>query len=195
MENSVEQFEDLVGEKVRRLRLGQRLTLDQLAALSGVSRAMISKVERAEASPTAATLARLCSALGVSLSVFFADGTGGEGPLRRRKDQPEWRDPESGYLRRAVSATGTGSNTEIIEVEFPPGREVRFEGQLASRSQTQHLWVLAGAIEVTVRDKPIRLHTGDCLFMNVADISAYRNPGDQPCRYAVILSFGAGQLP
>ena len=62
---SIDQFEKHVAERLKRLRLERGLTLDQLADLSGVSRAMISRIERSEASPTAALLARLCSALGV----------------------------------------------------------------------------------------------------------------------------------
>ena len=78
---SEDQFEKHVAERLKRLRVERGLTLDQLADLSGVSRAMISRIERSEASPTAALLARLCSALGVSLSVFFASAEAEPSPL------------------------------------------------------------------------------------------------------------------
>lgn len=187
---SEDQFEKHVAERLKRLRLERGLTLDQLAELSGVSRAMISRIERSEASPTAALLARLCSALGVSLSVFFASTEGEPSPLSRRTDQPVWRDPESGYLRRAISPPGTGSGTDIVEVEFPGGAEVRFPGRPSGRSQTQHVWVFEGAIELTVGDTVHRLEAGDCLFMNVGDVHGYRNPTDKPARYAVVISLG-----
>ena len=188
--SSHDPFETLVGDRVRHLRLRRGLTLDQLAELSGVSRAMISKVERAEASPTASTLARLCSALGVSLSVFFADNEAPAKPISRRKDQPVWRDPESGYLRRAVSPSGTGSGTDIVEVEFPAGGEVVFPGRPSGRNQTQHVWVFEGEIEMTVGDEVHRLSAGDCLYMNVGDVHGYRNPTDHPARYAVVIALG-----
>lgn len=191
MENASDPFEIIVGDRVRQLRARRALTLDQLADLSGVSRAMISKVERAEASPTAATLARLCSALGVSLSVFFADDGVPPRPLSRRSDQPVWRDPESGYMRRAVSPAGTGSGTDIIEVEFPAGAEVRFPGRPSSRNQTQHVWVFEGEIELTVADVVHRLTQGDCLYMNVGDVHGYHNPTDRPARYAVVIALGS----
>jgi len=54
-----------IGTRLRNLRITRSLTLDELAAEAGVSRAMISRIERAEASPTAALLARLCAALGL----------------------------------------------------------------------------------------------------------------------------------
>ncbi|PYB70004.1 helix-turn-helix domain-containing protein [Rhizobium wuzhouense] len=191
MESTADDFEKTVGERVRALRMRRGLTLDQLAEASGVSRAMISRIERAEASPTAALLARLCSALGVSLSVFFAEEGGVADPLMRRARQPVWRDPESGYLRRAVSPPGTGSGTDIVEVEFPPQAHVRFPGRPTGRSQTQHVWVFEGVIELTVGETVHRLEAGDCLFMNVGDVHAYHNPTDVPARYAVVIALGS----
>ncbi|WP_159946017.1 XRE family transcriptional regulator [Rhizobium sp. 18065] len=196
MESCSEQFEQTVAERLKSLRAERGLTLDALAELSGVSRAMISRVERAEASPTAALLARLCSALGVSLSVFFDNEARQASPLARRADQPLWRDPDSGYLRRAVSpratgSTGTGSAVDIIEVEFPAGAEVRFPGKLSSRSQTQHVWVFEGEIVMTVGKEVHHLSAGDCLFMNVADVHGYRNPGLVAARYAVVVNLGS----
>ena len=188
---SEDRFETHVAERLRRLRVERGLTLDQLAEASGVSRAMISRIERTEASPTAALLARLCSALGVSLSVFFASAEAAPSPLSRRAEQPVWRDPESGYLRRAVSPQGTGSGTDIVEVEFPAGAELRFPGRPTGRSQTQHVWVFEGVIELIVGDMVHRLEAGDCLFMNVGDVHGYRNPTDRAARYAVVISLGA----
>jgi transcriptional regulator with XRE-family HTH domain len=190
MEQADDGFEKTVGERIRALRNKRALTLDQLAEASGVSRAMISRIERAEASPTAALLARLCSALGVSLSVFFAEEGGTPDPLVPRARQPVWRDPETGYLRRAVSPPGTGSGTDIVEVEFPPRAHVRFPGRPTGRSQTQHVWVFEGVIELTVGEDVYRLEAGDCLYMNVGDVHAYRNPTDAPARYAVIIALG-----
>lgn len=195
MESGGDEFEKTVAERLRALRAERGLTLDALADLSGVSRAMISRVERAEASPTAALLARLCSALGVSLSVFFDTKTRKASPLARRADQPVWRDPDSGYLRRAVSPQGTGSGVgsavDIIEVEFPAGAEVRFPGRLTRRNQTQHVWVFDGEIVLTVGEEVYHLSAGDCLFMNVADVHGYRNPGTVAARYAVVVNLGS----
>lgn len=190
MENADTQFDQSVAHRLRRLRSERGLTLDQLAELSGVSRAMISRIERGEASPTAALLARLCSALGLSLSSFFEPEATAVSPLARREEQALWRDPESGYLRRSVSPPRTGSRVDIVEVEFPPGAEVRFPGQQASRVQWQHVWVFAGEIEMTVGTDIHRLRQGDCLYMNVGDVHAFRNPTREPARYAVVIDLG-----
>lgn len=179
-----------IAERLKHLRSSRGLTLDQLAEVSGVSRAMISRIERAEASPTAALLARLCSALGLSLSVFFEPEEAPAEPLLRREDQPVWRDPESGYLRRVVGPRGTRARVDVVEVEFPACAEVRFHGQPGSRAQWQHVWVFEGSMEVSVADKTHTLSAGDCLYMNVDDVRAFRNPSLDPARYAVIIDLG-----
>ncbi|WP_083222702.1 MULTISPECIES: XRE family transcriptional regulator [unclassified Ensifer] len=188
MENSSDPLEHAIGERVRSLRVGQNLTLDDLATRSGVSRAMISRIERGEASPTAQLLAKLCSALSTTLSALFAFEGEQVSPVARRADQRLWRDPESGYLRRSVSPEGVGSPVDIVEVEFPPGARVVFERQPADRGITQHLWLFSGRLELTMESGPHVLEAGDCLFMGLEQAHVFHNPHGEPAHYAVILS-------
>lgn len=189
MENNSDSFDNSIADRLKALRIAKGLTLDQLAEQSGVSRAMISRIERAQASPTAALLARLCSALGQSLSVFFAH-TEDSSPLARFAQQPVWKDPETGYRRRSVSPPGTGSPIDVVEVEFPPGAVVHFASQPASRNQWQHVWLFEGRMELTVGDVVHVLDAGDCLHMNIGDVHAFRNPTQNIARYAVIIDLG-----
>src|ERR1700753_729895 len=78
-------------------------SLADLAERSGVSKAMISKIERGESSPTATVLVRLASAYGLTLSTLLARAEQSASRLLRVADQPEWQDPGTGYVRRQVS--------------------------------------------------------------------------------------------
>src|SRR5579885_35027 len=118
-----------IAERVRGLRAARGLSLDALAGRCGVSRSMISLVARGESSPTAVVLEKLAAGLGVTLASLFdppEDRPAGS-PVARRKDQPEWRDPASGYVRRNVSPPGVPQPFRIVEVHFPPGGRVAFE--------------------------------------------------------------------
>jgi transcriptional regulator with XRE-family HTH domain len=179
-----------ISERLKSLRAQAGLTLDELAQRSGVSRAMISRIERAETSPTAALLARLSEALGLSLSAFFADEQAPVSPLHRRADQKIWRDPMTGYLRRAVSPPGMPSRVDIVEVDFPAGARVSFPPREESRSMTQHVWLFEGMLEMIIGDTVHRLDPGDCLYMDIGDAFDFYNPSDKPARYAVILNRG-----
>src|SRR5215813_7695831 len=120
-----------IAERVRELRARQGLSLEALASKSGVSRSMISVIERGESSPTAVVLEKLATGLGVMLaSLFDAPATSGPasaGPVARRDDQPLWRDPASGYVRRNVSPPGVLQPMQIVEVHFPAGGRGAFE--------------------------------------------------------------------
>jgi transcriptional regulator with XRE-family HTH domain len=188
MESTLDTFETDIGERMKALRLAQTMTLDDLARRSGVSRAMISRIERGEASPTAQLLARLCSALGTTLSRFFATGDEAGSPLLRHADQRVWRDPDTGYLRRSVSPDNVGSPVDIVEVEFPPGARVVFEQQQFDPGFTQHLWLFEGRLTMTAGDETHVLDAGDCLFMRLAEAHIFHNPHGAPARYAIILN-------
>ncbi len=189
MENETQDFETAIGRSLKTMRTARGMTLDGLAAQSGVSRAMISRIERGEASPTAQLLARLCSALGTTLSRFFAfQQPESPSPLRRRDDQPVWRDPETGYLRRQVSTEAGGSAIDLVEVTFPPGARVSFDRQPADAGVTQHIWLLDGQITLTADGVDHAMQAGDCLFMRLAEPHVFHNPHATPARYVVVLN-------
>jgi transcriptional regulator with XRE-family HTH domain len=189
MDQTSTQIDRDIGARVHALRAAASLTLEQLAERSGVSRAMLSRVERGESSPTAQLLNRVCAGLGVTLSALFATATSTPSPLRRRAEQSAWTDPGAGYTRRVVSPA-TEASSEIVEVEFPAGGDVSF-AQSRFAGVEQHVLILAGAMEMHVDDKTYRLEKGDCLYMRLDQSIRFRNPAKKPARYLVVLSRGA----
>src|ERR1700680_5202750 len=109
----------------RRLRLerdGRGWSLADLAERSGVSKATISKIEREEVSPTAVVLVRLAGAFDLTLAGLLLRAEG-QGRLTRASEQPLWRDPKTGYLRKQVFSR-PDHPLEIIEVELPARQQV-----------------------------------------------------------------------
>src|SRR6266508_1776229 len=124
---------DRIAERVRQLRSERGYSLDVLAGRSGVRRSTISMIERRETSPTAVVLDKLATGLGVPLaSLFDTRAADGEPepeptPVARRSDQPRWRDPGSGYLRRSISPPAWPSPIRIADVELPAGGNVSYD--------------------------------------------------------------------
>jgi transcriptional regulator with XRE-family HTH domain len=152
---------------------------------------MISKVERAEASPTAALLGRLSGAFHLTVSTLLARAEADAGPSRiaRAADQPLWTDPATGYLRRAVSPPG--AEPELVEVELPPGARVDFTAASFAFLRGQVVRVLAGRLVVEEGGEEAALGPGDCLAFDLAAPRghAFRNPSaTRPCRYLVALT-------
>jgi transcriptional regulator with XRE-family HTH domain len=179
-----------IAARVRGLRAGQDLSLEALAARSGVSRSTISLIERGETSPTAVVLDKLATALGVTLASLFdpPDGPPPGGPVARREEQVVWRDPGSGYVRRNVSPPGVPQPVRIVEIHFPPRARVAFENGPRDGGAHQQIWVLEGEIAVTVGTECHRLRAGDCLAMRCGPPTMFHNPTRNPARYAVVIA-------
>ena len=182
---TIADLDSVVAGRVRQLRAAKGLTLDQLAALSGVSRAMISRIERAETSATAVLLVKLGSALGVTLSALFEPPGEKQEVVRRAADSPTRVDPETGYRRRNV-APHSESGTEIVDVVMPAGARVAYDN-LTAMPVEQFVWVFDGILTFTTDDATTELGPGDCRVMRLDGPLVFHNRTETPVRYAVIL--------
>ncbi len=157
----------------------------ELAAKSGVSRAMISKIERGEANPTASLLVKLAAAFGLPLSLLLARAEGEASRLARARDQQRWQDPESGYRRRAVSPPSDGL-LQLTEVELPPGARVWFPAA-AYTFIHQQIWILDGTLTFYEGATMQRLAAGDCLSIGPPVDHTFENATKRVCRYLVVV--------
>ncbi|MDA0182852.1 XRE family transcriptional regulator [Solirubrobacter phytolaccae] len=173
-----------IAETVRAAREAHGLSAAALAERSGVSRAMIAKVERAEAQPTAALLGRLSAALGLTLSELVARAEQSDRRLVRAAEQPVWTDPETGYRRRAVSPV-SGGPLELVEVELPEAVEIAYPADSYAFIH-QQIWVLEGAL--TIREDGVEhaLSHGDCLEFGAPSARVF--VARTACRYLVALT-------
>jgi transcriptional regulator with XRE-family HTH domain len=197
MGEKVPPVNERIGLRVRQLRGEHDLSLEAVAAKSGVSRSMISLIERGESSPTAVVLDKLARGLGVYLAALFdapaATDAPAAGPVAARAAQPVWKDPASGYVRRNLSPEGTPQPMRLVEVRFPAGARVAFEN--GARPLHQQIWVLAGSMDVTVGRVRHRLAAGDCLAMQLDQPTMFHNPTRKPARYLVAIETEHGRKP
>ncbi len=162
-------------------------TLAELAARSGVSRAMLSKIERCEASPTAALLGRLSAAFGLTMSQLFAQIEGPPlGQVARADQQPVWRDPETGFLRRSLSPPGLVP-LELVWGELPPGAEIAYPEASLAFIADQQIVVINGELSVVLGTTAYVLAAGDCLRYGPPISVTFRNQGVARCRYVIAV--------
>jgi transcriptional regulator with XRE-family HTH domain len=190
METMLWDINKRLAARLRGLRGERGLTLEGLAERAGVSRSMISLIERGESSPTAAVLDRLAAGLGVTLASLFADEPRADAsPVARRADQAAWRDPATGYVRRNLSPPRHPSPIELVEVVLPAGARVAYDTPgTRAVGVSQQVWVMEGRLELSVGEATHVLDAGDCLAMRLDAPVAFHNPTADATRYVVALA-------
>jgi transcriptional regulator with XRE-family HTH domain len=180
---------DPTGQIASRLRLERNArdwSQGDLARRSGVSKAMISKIEREEVSPTAVILVRLAAAFDLTLAGLLVRAEGQGDRVSRAAEQPIWRDPGTGYLRRQVF-NRPDHPLELVKVEMPPGQSVTLPASSYVRIR-QAVWVLVGELVVATSRERHALCAGDCLGFGTPEETTLANETAAPCAYLVVLA-------
>ena len=167
----------------RRERLG--LSLSQLSARSGVSKAMIAKVEAGQSSPTASLLGRLCAGLGVTLSTLMIEAESAALSYHPAASQPKWRDPETRLERTLVAPASARSAVEVARLHVPAGTEVDYPLP-PGRPPRQHIVMLGGELRFTIGSETTDLGPGDALFAIIDRPTHFFVPGPAAAEYLVI---------
>ena len=186
-ESAPEALEARIAARLAQLRAEQGLSLEALAERSGISRATLSRLERGEASPTAAMLGRLCSVHGRTLSRLISEVEAPAAEFLAAAGQPVWTDPETGFRRRIISPPGPGLRGEMLEGSLPPGASIAYAAAPLPGLE-HHLWMLDGVLELTVEGVTHRLSAGDCLRYRLHGASRFHCPAEAAAaRYVIAI--------
>ena len=178
-----------VGEQIQRLRNEHKMTLDDLSRAAGVSKSMLSEIERDKANPTIAVAWRLTNALGVKLDSLFAspkaaDAIAVAGP----HDIPTLLGQDAGYQLRVWGPIELAGHFEWYELTLKPG------GALVSSAHEpgtrEHLTVLHGTIDIEAGDEAQRVKTADTARYVADRPHAIRNAGKGEARALLVVIHG-----
>ena len=175
-----------IARRIRLERDARGWSLADLAERSGVAKATISKIEREEMSPTAVILVRLAGAFDLTLAGLLLRAEGGGERLSRAADQPTWRDPETGYLRKQVFSR-SDHPVEIAQIELPAGQQVVMPASSYAHIR-QAVWVQSGELVIVEGGDRRLLGAGDCLGFGPPCNVTFANETAAPCTYLVVLA-------
>ncbi len=177
----------IVGENLRQLRRKNGLSLEQLGALSGVSRAMLGQIETGKSAPTINLLGRIAEALKVSVpSLISSPGVGGTIIVPRDRATVV-SSSEGGFVSRALFPWGDPQSIEIYEVTVSAHHREAFAAQTAGAKK--NLVVISGSLEILVgEDSPARLIEGDAILFNADTPHHFHNPGDGDAKAFLVVT-------
>ena len=162
-----------VGARVRSLRRERGLTIEQLAAATGLTKGFISQLERDRTAPSLSSIARICDALGVRLSHIFEREP--SPALVRRNERPrlEARFASENHLLSSRDE----ERFQAIESEISPGASAG-EELYSLPGEMEFVYVLAGSLELQVGDETHTLDEGDALTYPLSKPHTWRNPSE-----------------
>ena len=179
-------YGERLGERVRELRCERGMKLDELAERSGVSRAMISKVERGEKNPTLVVAAKVAGGLGVTLTELLGAEERRAVVVVPRDRRAVMRDPATGFERQLLSPGLGGRGVEFIRNVVPVGST---SGELPPhcRGVEEYIVVEKGRLRAVVGSEECLLEEGDSLYFEADIAHRFDNVGDGECSYYLVI--------
>lgn len=177
-----------ISRSLAQLRDERGFSVDEIAARSGVSRAMIYRIESGQASPTVVVLNKLAVGLGVPLQSLLGPGDYSEPrlalryPVASRRSQAVWQDRATGYSRRTLTPATADTPVRLFELRVPAGAHVTLESAFGEGRAHQQVWMLDGHIEARAGDEVVPLRSGDCMAMALGTPLSLHNPSSKAAR-------------
>ena len=171
--NSTETLDVRIATRLKALRSAQGWSLDELAERCGISRASLSRLEHGDVSPTASVLGKLCAAYGLTVSRLMMSA---ESEFARHVPfalQETWQDPETGLRRTSVSPPSEALAGELLRCELPPSQSISYPVP-PRLGLEHHLYVLDGALRMTIDGLAYDLRQGDCLRYQLVGPSMFQ---------------------
>ena len=177
-----------LGLRIRARRHAQGFALDQLAQRSGVSRSMLSDVERGAKTPTVLVLDRLATALGTSIARLLDEPSGDALVGLRNAQQRAVRDP-AGWERRILSPVLPGVEFEFMRTVLGPGVDAGEFSPHQSGSR-EYVAVESGRLTLTIDGQVSTLEANDSVYFPGDCRHAFANNGDVECVYYLVMDLG-----
>lgn len=180
-------FEPNVGAYLRLLRSERGMSLADLSARCGVSRAMLSQIEQGKSSPSIALGWKIANGLGVPFGALLGEPAEGDFVVQRAADTREVFSADRTLRSRALFPRGDRRTPELYELTLRPGGSEDARAHALGTRELLHLH--EGTMTVTCSGQRVELHVGDSLFFRADQPHRYENTGAHPVRCYLIMCY------
>jgi len=177
----------VVGANLRRLRGERRWTLEQLAAASGVSRAMLGQVELGRSAPTINVLWKIARALEVTFSALISARSQSGALVLRSNESKILTSKDRSFSSRALFPFDEPRRVEFYELRLSAGSVE--DADAHPPGTTENLVVTGGTIEIDVAGDTHKLDAGDSILFEADTPHAYRNPGKGEAVMYLVMTY------
>ncbi|MBD2103378.1 helix-turn-helix transcriptional regulator [Leptolyngbya sp. FACHB-261] len=160
--------------------------MEALAEQTGVSRAMLSDIERGLKNPTIKVVSQIAEGLGCTVSQLIGEQTTDPVVLVRKAERQRLVDPETEVERSLLAPSLVRRGLELVWYQVPPGRST---GVFPAHRPgvVEHITVLQGQLHCSLAGRTEVLEVGDSIFFPANIAHSFHNPGSEPCHYLLLI--------
>lgn len=177
----------VLGANLRRIRTKRGLSLERLAAESGVSRAMLSQIELGHSTPTINLLWKVATALGVPFSALISSRDRAGFAVLRSGDAKVLTSREGKFTSRALFPFDSPRRFEFYELRLAPRSEEQADPH--APGTVENLVVSAGSVEIQAENERFILDAGDAIVFHADVPHAYRNLGERDAVMYLVMTY------
>jgi transcriptional regulator with XRE-family HTH domain len=177
----------IIGPNLKRLRIGRALSLEALARLAGVSRAMIGQIEAGRSMPTIGLLWKIARALDVPFSALMGGEADAAMTVLRADRSKVLASRDGGFVSRALFPFDSERRVEFYELTMAPGALEIAEAH--APGTTENLTVAQGTVEIVAGVERTLLVRGDSIYFRADVPHSYRNPGPDEAIMFLVMSY------
>jgi len=180
-----------IGEKIRKLRKEERLTLQDLSDLSGLSKPLLSQIENAQVIPPIATLLKIAKGLKVGIHFFFEEEEDRQkfvllrSSTARSSRRRSGNDSPQAYLYHSLAPGLRKKSMEPFLVEFEPG--TWDDSLLYSHDGEEFIYLLQGELEFHYGTEVMALKPGDSIYYDSSEAHGYVSRGTEKAKAVAVL--------
>jgi len=179
-----------IGEKLRAMRLRKKMGLVELGQHTGLSPALLSKIERGRMFPTLPTLLRVALVFGVGLEHFFGAGQRPALAVVRSNERQSFPErpgiPNPSYRFECLDYPVTDRRLNAYFAEFEPAGDGRADPHAHEGAEV--VFVITGTLAITVSGEEHVLKAGDSIYFDASPPHSYRRVGSKPCKAVVVTT-------
>jgi transcriptional regulator with XRE-family HTH domain len=193
LDAETQEIKQRVGQNLTRLRKKRDLTLERLATMAGVSRAMLGQIETGESAPTISLLWKIARALDIRFADLLGAETTGDVVVLRANESKLLRSSDNSFESRALFPFDVRRKAEFYELRLKAGYA---EHAVAHPEGThENLVIHSGRLLLTVGDsEPIELKTGDAIYFRADVPHVYENPSTRDCIMYLVMTYAEQRL-
>jgi transcriptional regulator with XRE-family HTH domain len=174
-----------IGEKLKRFRMSNSLTQEELASRADLTKGFISQMENDATSPSIATLKDILDVFGVSMQEFFSDSPGDESFVFGKESRVQSTDDDAGVTVELLVPGAQNREMDPVLVTLKPGEEMEEQDY---HEGEEFGYVMQGRVQLRLDDRLYKVNKDECFYFDSGKKHTVKNTGKNDAKILWVVT-------